>query len=401
MPAGDVAVVCSRLGHTHSYAVDLVNLLCMLGKTVHVVQEACFDGNQDGEVVQQPIASLPSRALLVSGEHVKLYSLKSSEQAVLHTLLRQQGCTAVVFVRKDGEAGIQVQGRLPVLSFGVVLLNYENIPRSGRSALAFFDILVATGENSKRRLDMYCQTGTKSPCAMIFPRFPHKLLPSCSSDSAEGGLAAKQALGLPCNRFLYFLDVNESLEIKCVDTVVQAFFACRKEVPGFKEGAALLINAAPSSQLVDILALQACTPEEVIVHTQYYQDDCALPVTLDHMLVAADVVVDMAGGEDFNPHLFLAQEYHKYVIYRYCESTRKYCPHGAPITRQQMYYDGLAQGIMRLPSLQELTAAMRATFQGTSMVGRGPAAGAHEELANFKGKRDRFERDWKRYLARI
>ena len=377
-------IVCSELSHTHMYVIDLVNMSLRLGKIVHIVEQNRI-GTPDPTGTSE---RLSNNNIFLDDRSLKLHTLKDTEQSTLSRVIKEQRCQLIIFVCKDGENRFTLSSKLPTLSIFVLSLNYMNIPKKTRNVIKFFDILIGTGDHSLqalRALDM------GKPTRSIFPKMLSRTFESTSTSGA------KQTLGLNPNRFVFLLDVNDNPEIKSVDTVIQAYAQCQKTIPGFREKAMLLINAAPTIQLVNILKLETFTPEEVSVHIQYYSNGMDRNETLlNHLVASADVVLNMSGGIDFDTHLFLAQEYKKLVIYRDCETTRKYCSYGIPIKQQQIYFDGLAQGILFLPSVEKLKEAMHLVldrfhkFSASEVISK--------SLTSFRAKNNRFEKDWQTYL---
>lgn len=382
MAIASVMVICSELSHSQMYVIDLINVLLALGKIVHIVDQCRI-----GSPVSCELSGLPQNNVLSPNKDLHFHILKGSTQAELNQLIVKQKCRTVFCVCKDGANELDIQSRIPSLSIFILLLNYENIPRKTKGIIRFFDVLIGTGYHSVSKLqDLKLQ----KPVRMILPKLLNKQFELTSSNHA------KAALGISSNRFVFFLDVNETPEIKCVDTVIQAFAQCQKMVPGFRDRAMLLINAAPTVQLVNILKLESFQPEEVSVHIQYYSNGLERNDTLlNHLIASADVVINMAGGVDFDTHMFLAQEYNKLVIFRDCVVSRKYCFHGIPIKQQQLYLDGLAQGLLHLPSVAMLKEAMQLVLDQFHKFAISESK--KTQISAFRVRHNKFEGDWQTY----
>ena len=387
MPYANILIVCSELSHAQMYVIDLVNISLQMGKVVHIVQQ-----NRIGDQGPGNSGLLPENNMIRANDrNLRLHTPKDTEQSTLVRIIKEQRCNAVIFVCKDGENRFALKSKLPTLSIFVLLLNYVNIPKKTRNVIEYFDVLIGTGEHSA---DSLHALNLGKPTRVIFPKMLSRTFEPTSTSSA------KTALGMNPNRFVFLLDVNDSPEIKSVDTVIQAYAQCQKRFPGFKERATLLINAAPTVQLVNILKLETFTPEEVSVHIQYYSNGMDRNENLlNHLLASSDCVVNMSAGIDFDTHLFLAQEYKKLVIYRDCEKTRQYCSYGIPVKQQQIYFDGLAQGILYLPSVEKLEEAMHLVLERFYKFAMSDVT--MRNIVTFREKNDRFEKDWQTYLTVI
>ena len=357
-----------------------------MGKQVHVVEQCRI-----GTDLQESSVHRPNNNILAPNKDLVLHPLSGPEQTCLNQLIRRQSCRTVFFACKDGENRLCIESKIPVLSIFILQSNYENIPRKTRDIIKFFNILVGTGHHSFSKLQAL---GFKKPVRMILPKLLKKQYNSTSAD------CAKAALGINPSRFVFLMDVNETPEIKSVDTVIQAYAQCQKNVPGFREKAMLLINAAPTIQLVNILKLESFTPEEVSVHTQYYSNGMDKnEALLNHLIAAADVVINVAGGIDFDTHLFLSQEYKKLVIFRDSTVIRKYCIHGLPIKQEQIYFDGLTQGILQLPSIANLKQAMQLVLEQYRKFAISETTVTR--IQALRSMYDQFEKDWQRYISLI
>lgn len=386
MPSNRVMVVCFELSHCQMYVIDLINLLLRMGKQVHVVEQCRI-----GTDLQESSVHRPNNNILAPNKDLVLHPLSGPEQTCLNQLIRRQSCRTVFFACKDGENRLCIESQIPALSIFILQSNYENIPRKTRDIIKFFNILVGTGHHSFSKLQAL---GFKKPVRMILPKLLKKQYNSTSAD------CAKAALGINPSRFVFLMDVNETPEIKSVDTVIQAYAQCQKKVPGFREKAMLLINAAPTIQLVNILKLESFTPEEVSVHTQYYSNGMDKnEALLNHLIAAADVVINVAGGIDFDTHLFLSQEYKKLVIFRDSTVIRKYCIHGLPIKQEQIYFDGLTQGILQLPSIANLKQAMQLVLEQYRKFAISETTVTR--IQALRSMYDQFEKDWQRYISLI
>ena len=384
MPSKSVMVICSELSHSQMYVIDLINLLLQMGKQIHVVEQ-CRIGCDPAESNATP----STNNILAPSKHLTLHHLSGPEQTCLNQLIKKQGCRTVFFVCKDGENKLCIESQIPVLSVFVLQLNYENISRRTRDMIKFFNILVGTGHNSFSKLQAL---KLNKPVRMILPKLLKRHYKETNTNSA------KAALGINPNRFVFFMDMNETPEIKCADTVIQAYAQCQKMVPGFKEKAMLLINAAPTIQLVNILKLELFTPDEVSVHIQYYSNGMDKnEVLLNHLIASADVVINVAGGIDFDTHLFLSQEYQKLVIFKDSTVVRRYCIHGIPIKQEQIYFDGLTQGILHLPCVANLKQAMQLVLERFHKFAISETTVTRIEV--LRSMYDQFERDWRRYIS--
>ena len=381
---GSILIVCSELSHMQMYVIDLVNISLRVGETVHIIEQ-----NRIGQDPSGKVDRLPSNNIIRDdSKTMRLHVLKNTEQSSLARVIEEQRCRLLIFVCKDGENRLVIGSKLPTLSIFVMLSNYANIPKKTRSVIQHFDILIGTGDHSMNNLKAL-KLG--KPARSILPKMLRRTFELTSTSSA------KTALGIDPKRFVFLLDVNDNPEIKSVDTVIQAYAQCQKTIPGFKEKAMLLINAAPTVQLVNILKLETFTPAEVSVHIQYYSNGMDRnEALLNHLVASADVVINMSGGIDFDTHLFLAQEYKKLIIYRDCETTRRYCLYGIPVKQQQIYFDGLAQGILHLPSVEKLKEAMQLVLERFNKFNMSNVVS--NNLETFRVKNDRFERDWHTYL---
>ena len=108
MAMASVLVVCPQLSHRITYAIDLINLLCQMGKFVHVVQDMCTDGQEDRSLLHN---GMPDNNLLTLKNQVSLYTSRNIEQSLLNNLARKQRCQLVVWITKNG-AGQPIAGLL-------------------------------------------------------------------------------------------------------------------------------------------------------------------------------------------------------------------------------------------------------------------------------------------------
>ena len=116
--------------------------------------------------------------------------------------------------------------------------------------------------------------------------------------------------------------------------------------------------------LNNVLAVEGFTRETVNIIPHFYMDATKNNETVLHeAIIAADVVLKPSTGSDFDPNYFLAQQYGRPVVYADIMKAKAYSFYGLKLSKTQRFFDGMAQGILYHPSVDELSALLYSTHQ--------------------------------------
>ena len=384
---GRVLLACASVSMSDRYTVDLTNFLTDRQVAVTITPLTAVDPNLSSEYTTSRIPD--GMTLLSNLDRVRLVALKKPCQQSLQLLISQEGIDVVIFVMKDAENRFDVDKPWSCPSILVLSLNYDNIPKTTRRIMPWFDVIVPTGFNAQSATT---KALASRPASLIFPRF---LTPAQHRPDPR---ALRAAMGLQPDKFVFLLDINEYLEVKSFDTVIKAFAHCVESVPDFQRDALLLVNAYTTVQLVNVLKLESFTPNEINIFVPYYADGNRRDDTLLERLVeCADVVVNVSSGGDFDVHANLAQQCDKLVLYTDTPRNRCYYPFGLRVGETQVFYDGLAQGFLNLPAVGEVAGLLRQAFQSRHRLKTN--ASARKSVEDFKTRHDRFAERWSSILS--
>ena len=386
----NVLLVCGEVGKGHQYAIDLINVLTEKGAHVHV----CANNNMNSTCaphLSYDMVTLNPNELLHRPALVHCYCLKEKTQNSLELLYIEKACQLLIYVCKDRDNSFEITRPFKFLSVFVLLLNYANVPKVSKPVINNFRVLVATGKHCEAVLS---KDFSDKPLTTIFPRFFDSRGPSCRNK-----LELRQILGLGAytNKFIFFLDVNEFLELKSVDIVVKAFVNVVQSHPKYRKKLLLLINAIQSPPLENILSNSNVTADILQVFTNYYSD-CTKPNTqlLTNLIYCCDCHINPCSGADFDPHCFLSQELGVPLIYHDALCMKEYAWFGDSVQENQLYFDGLSQAFLYLPSIQQIELLIKKALH---KLGKAPTEDtATAAIATFRKRNNTFDTSWNNLL---
>ncbi len=385
----EVTLLCTNISLADKYTVDLINLLTSRGVVVNIVSNTNFSQKPTNLYTQ---VNLPPNNLLKDAGNIKCWALKDLKQETLTSLNRARRSRVTIYVCKDAENSFEFTENLAGLSIFVLLLSYDNIPLKTKKVIGYFKFLVATGLNSRDKL------------LTVFPdKAPQVILPSyIPINSTFDKFDVRKQLGIDTRKFVFFLDVNEYLEIKSLDVIVRSFMTLVHTNSDFKKDCLLLINALPTEQLQNILKLEKIAHGELQVFVPYYSNGFQQDVDVIRKLIASsDVVMHMNSGGDFDTNTFLAQETGKLVLRNDVHHFGDYYPFSLKVKKTQPYFDGLMQAFLLLPHIPEVISVMKAAYdrRGTKSFVVGDAV--RNKITTFKEKYGHFEDSWTKLLKGI
>ena len=403
----NVLMSVTNLSVDDMYALHVINKMSDSSR-VHLLARNNFarSTSQNYEPVETPLG------LLSTPENVTCYSLKTFDHSVVLEMYHHLQCTLFIHVCKDADnildppvatptkpqdAQITPQEpaiqKLPFLSLLVVSLSYDSIPRKLRYMAKQFHFAIYTGLHAQEK---FTDTLPDIESVTIFSRFRS---PICEGMSKE---LARAKFGIESDKFILYVDINAAIELCGFDVVVQAYSRLILEKPELVGKILLLINANPNNVMLNnILATEGFTRETVNIVPHFYMDATKNNETVLHeAIIAADVVLKPSTGCDFDPNLFLAQQYGRPVVYADIMKAKNYSFYGLKLSKTQRFFDGMAQGILYHPNVNELYQLMYSMYKSIRKR-PGPSLQVMKAMKTFQESYDTFDEQWNLLLEGI
>lgn len=403
----NVLMSITNLSIDDMYALHVINKISD-GSRIHLIARNNFAQatSQNYETVETPLG------LLSTPENVTCYKLKTFDHSVILGMYRQLQCSLFIHVCKDvdnildppiaiptkpEDAQIIPQEpaieKLPFLSVLVVSLSYDNVPRKLRYMAKQFHFVINTGLHAQEKIT---DTMPDIEGITIFSRFRS---PICEGMSKE---LARAKFGIEPDKFILYVDINAAIELCGFDVVVQAYNRLLREKPELVGKILLLINANPNNVMLNnVLAVEGFTRETVNIVPHCYMDATKNNETVLHeAIIAADVVLKPSTGCDFDPNFFLAQQYGRPVVYADIMKAKEYSFYGLKLSKTQRFFDGMAQGILYHPNVNELCDLMYSMYKSIRKR-PGPSVRVLKAMKTFQEKHDTFDQQWNMLLEGI
>lgn len=382
-----VTLICNNVSIVDTYATNLINLITSKNVPVNVLSNSNFDKSTSAPHEQLQI---PENNLIHHPKLATFWIIKDRSQESLTAFHKVKNGQLLVFVCKDAENKFSIDHPLPFLSIFCLTLNYDSIPPQTKKVIGCFQILVATGFNSKSKLN------AAFPDKVIATIFPDFIMPERIRETLE----YRKILNIRPDKYIFFIDVNEYIEIKSVDSIVRAYAKLIDESPEFKRDTLLLINALPTIQLQNILSLESFNPDNVNVFVPYYSAGLNHNhVLLESLIGSCNVYLHLVSGGDFDPHAFLAQQLGKLMIHGNVGHEREYFPYALQTRDHQSYFEGIGQGFIKIPRISEIQSALSSAFDKRTMLV--PGEKIRHTLHKFVERNNRFESQWSDLLSSV
>lgn len=283
--------------------------------------------------------------------------------------------------------------KLPFLSILVVSLNYDLVPRKLRNMAKQFHFVINSGLHAHEKIT---NTLPDVEGLTIFSRFRSML---CEGMTKE---IARAKFGIEPDSFILYVDINAAIELCGFDVIVQAYGKLIRERPELIGKILLLINANPNNLMLNnVLAVEGFTRETVNIIPHFYMDATKNNETVLHeAIIAADVVLKPSTGCDFDPNFFLAQQYGRPVVYADIMKAKTYSFYGLKLSKTQRFFDGMAQGILYHPSVNELCELIYNMYK-TIRKRPGPSLRVLKAMKSFQETHDTFDQQWNMLLQDI
>jgi hypothetical protein len=396
--ARSVLLVCNGIMSDNTYALDLINWLAEKRVEVSLVvgDNLGVTVPEDSTLPWTPI-NIDASALqtVKAADLLHCFAVREKTQDTIEALARVRGCAVIVFLFRNGELPFEAARRFSTLSLFVSNMAYDVIPTKAKAFMQHTHLRVATGAHTQRLL------AAAFPEQAIVPVIYPRSFGVAGTRDADR-FALRRSIGIPDDRVVFMVDINDYIELKGLDVVLQAYARLLRH-PGAAGRVTLLINGNPNNLMLNnVLGVFQFSSDDVRVYAACYAEgNKPVHAHIERLVSACDVFVHAACGSDFDATAHLAYEIGKMVVINDIMNEATYYPRALRLEKSQRFFDGMANSILYFPSQSELFGIMKSAVAYT-IKHRGQPLKMRPEAEEFRAEQtSQFGARWEMLLSGV